>query len=85
MQEVTVTPTIEPTATPTATVTPTPTFTPVPTLNYYVEMVTPDGEPARLAREISMGEYLTILLLLAILVSMWSMFLSNKRAAAKRG
>lgn len=83
MQEVTETPTLEPTAEPTATLTLTPTVTPTATPNYYVEMTTPGGEPARLVREITIGDYWIILLLFAVLVSMWSMWLIGRKA--KRG
>lgn len=54
------------------------TMTPVPTLNYYVEMTTPDGEPARMVREVSTGDYLVILLLFALLVSIWLMWFLDR-------
>lgn len=65
-----------PTSTPTDTPTPTATFTPTP--NYYVELTTPAGEPARIAREVSIADVVTIFLLFALLVSIWGMYFSNR-------
>jgi hypothetical protein len=61
---------------PTATFTPSPT--PEPTPNYYVELTTPAGEPARIARELSVADYVIVLILLAILVSMWAQFILRR-------
>jgi hypothetical protein len=74
METETLTPT--PTYTPTDTPTPTPTFTPTP--NFYVEMVTAEGNPARLVREASVADMAIILLLVALLVSIWVMYIQNR-------
>jgi hypothetical protein len=60
---------------PTETPTPTPTYTPTP--NFFIEMVTPGGEAARLERTVTVADYAVILLLLAILISLWSMYVMN--------
>jgi hypothetical protein len=65
-----------PTATPTETPTPTATFTPTP--DYYIELVTPGGEPARVSREMSIADYWIVMLLIAILISMWVIHFSNR-------
>lgn len=72
-----------PTETPTLTPTPTETFTPTP--DYFIEMVTPAGEPARISREISIADYWIIMLLIAILISMWIMHFSNRLGQKKKG
>lgn len=64
------------TPTPTVTFTPTPTLTPTP--DFYVTLTTPDGNPARIAREMSVADMWLILLLTAILLSMWLMWLINR-------
>lgn len=60
--------------TPTPTFTPTPTVTPTPsaTPEYYVLMWTPAGEGARIVLEMNMGDYWIILLLTAIVLSLWA-------------
>jgi hypothetical protein len=65
-----------PTATPTPTLTLTPTVTPTPTPNIYWEgTAEPDGLPVRVAREMSPGEYSSVLLQWAILISIWIFFI----------
>lgn len=71
------------TETPTPTATPTETPTPTPTLNYYVELETPGGEAARVSREINVADLTMILLLLAILVSVWLMYFSIRLKGGK--
>lgn len=71
------------TPTPTATLEPTltltPTNTPTPTPNFYVEMTAePSGLPARVGREMSIADYSVILLLVAILVSLWAMYIIDR-------
>lgn len=61
---------------PTLTLTPADTATPTP--DVYVMMTTPGGNDARMVREISSGDYLIILLLFAILVSIWVMYALNR-------
>lgn len=71
------TPTPTPTWTPTLTLTP--TNTPTPTPNIYFEMTAePSGLPARVAREMSPSDYTQILLLFAILVSLWIFFIVHR-------
>lgn len=61
------------------TITPTPTATPTATPNYYVEVtVEPSGAPARVGREMSVADYWIILLLFAILFSMWLMYVAYR-------
>lgn len=67
------------TPTPTPTITLTPSETPTATPNVYVEMtVEPSGEYARVGREMSIADYWIILLLVAILVSLWSMYMIER-------
>ncbi len=67
------------TPTPVPSETPTPTATYTPTANYYVEMTAePSGVPVRVAREVSVADYWMILLLTAILLSMWLMYGANR-------
>jgi len=74
MQFDTETPTPTPTLTP--TITPTPTLTPTPTPQYFYEATTEaDSLPVRFERTVTMGDYAVILLLVAVLLSMWVMFL----------
>jgi len=68
---------ITPTPTTTATA-PTVTPTATPTPNYYVELVTPGGEPARLVRETRPAQLMTNILLFALLVSSWLMYIVNR-------
>lgn len=70
------TPTPTLTLTPTQTSTPTATFT--PTLDYYVEMTTEAGEPARLLREVTVADTTSITLQAAILLSIWVMWLAQQ-------
>lgn len=67
------------TPTPTDTPTPTPTPTPTATANYYLEMLTPAGEGARVDRTLRLDEFTIILLLFAVLVSIWLMYLYRLR------
>jgi hypothetical protein len=71
------------TPTPTETLEPTltltPTNTPTPTPNFYWEMTAePSGLPARVAREMSPADYTQILLLVAILVSLWIFYIVGR-------
>jgi len=69
----------ETTETPEPTITLTPSPTPTATPNYYVEVTAePSGVPARIGREMSIGDYWIILLLFAILLSMWLMYVANR-------
>lgn len=61
---------------PTATFTPSPTFT--PTLNFYIEVTTPAGEAARIERTVTIADYTQIVLLFAILISLWVMFIVQR-------
>lgn len=65
-----------PTPTPTETPTPTATFTPTP--SFYIEVTLEPGIHARIARETSVADYGVILVLVAILISMWVMFLAYR-------
>lgn len=68
--------TATPTTTPTPTVTPTETATATPTPNLYIESTMEvSGEYARIAREMSMGDYWQIMLMTALLVSIWLMYI----------
>jgi len=62
------------------TETPTPTITPTPTatLNYYVELTTPGGEDARMVREAYVDELMTVALLIALIISIWLMYVVNR-------
>lgn len=77
--------TFTPTATNTPTETPTPTATYTPTFVYWVELTTPAGDPARLVREVSTGDYLVILLLFAILLSLWVFWIADRLKGGKKG
>lgn len=72
------------TETPTPTITPTPTATATPTPNYYVEMLTPAGEPARMVREVRPGEQMTNTLLFALLVSIWLQYIVKRLIGEKK-
>lgn len=73
METETPTPTLTPSVTPTATATFTPTY------DYYIEAtVEVTGQHVRIAREMSIADYWIIVLLVAILVSMWLMYITNK-------
>ena len=69
------------TETPTATLTP--SATPTPTPNYYIELPTRAGEPARIAREASAADLVIIFLLFAILLSMWLFRLTDRLKGEK--
>ncbi len=64
------------TPTPTETPTLTPTATATATPQYFVEVTTEAGEPARIMREVYPADLLIIVLLFAILVSMWLMYIT---------
>jgi len=71
------------TPTPTTTPTPDPTETATATFtatnDYYIESTLEvSGESARVAREMSMGDYWVIMVLTAILASMWLMYIANR-------
>lgn len=77
-------PTETPTPPPTETLTPTATYTPTP--NYYWEgTAEPSGVPVRVVREISASDYTIALLLFAILVSLWVMWLVTRLTSQKGG
>lgn len=61
------------TPTPTETLTPTPTYT--PTLVYYTETALSEGNGARFAREVTAGDFTIVILLAAILFTLWGMML----------
>lgn len=68
-----------PTATLEPTITPTPTETATPTPDYWVEMTAePSGAPARIGREATIVDYSVLLVLVAILVSMWAMYFADR-------
>lgn len=60
------------TPTPTETLTPSPTFT--PTLDVYMLTGLSDGAGARVDRTVSADGYMSNVLLVAILLSIWGMF-----------
>jgi hypothetical protein len=64
------------TPTPTETLTPTPTATATP--NFYIEVVTPAGEAARIERTITAGDWVIIVLLTLILASHWAIHIVEK-------
>ena len=59
------------------------TMTPTPTLDYYVEMTTPGGAPAHVEVGTSVADYWIILLLFAILFSIWLMYILNRLKEGK--
>lgn len=61
------------TPTPTETLTPTPTYT--PTLAYYTETALSDGQGARFDRTVTAGDFTIVLLLAAILFTLWGTLL----------
>jgi len=63
------------TETPTPSVTPTPSETPTPTLEFYSEMVLSEGSGARFERTVTAGDYTVVVLLAAILFTMWGYIL----------
>ncbi len=65
----------ETTETPTPTLTLTPSATPTATPDYYVEVTTEAGYPGRVSRDVSVADLWIIVLLIAVLVSMWLMFI----------
>jgi hypothetical protein len=58
--------------------TPTPSPTPTATPDYYVEMTTPQGDAARLSREVSIADLWMVGLLSAILFSQWLMHFADR-------
>lgn len=78
-----ITDTPTPTETLTPSATPTATSTPTPTPDYYIEVTTRAGNDARIVRETSVADQWVILLLLAILVSMWLMYIANRLKGGK--
>jgi hypothetical protein len=75
------TPTLTATPTPTITLTPTATYTPTP--QFFIEVTTPAGEAARIERAATGGDIVIILLLFALLASLWAMYLFDR--FGKRG
>lgn len=73
--------TVEPT--PTITLTPTATFTPTP--DVWIEVTTEAGAAARVGREVTVGDYMTNVLLFTILVSLWLMFVLVRLSQKKGG
>lgn len=74
---------MDPTETPTETleptITPTPTETFTPTPNVWVEMTAePSGLSARIGREATIVDYSILLVLIAILVSIWAMYFAQR-------
>jgi hypothetical protein len=72
------------TDTPTPTPTETPSGTPeatseaTPTVDYSIIVTADDGLPARVVREASTADIYIVLLLIAILASMWLMWIVNR-------
>lgn len=64
------------TETPEPTLTPTATFTPTP--NYYLEMLTPGGEAARIERTVTAGDWMIVVLLTLILASIWAKYVIER-------
>lgn len=64
--------------TETPTITPTPSATPTATPDYYVALTTPAGEDARMVREAYPDELMTVALLIALIVSVWLIFIVNR-------
>ena len=65
-----------------------PTEEPTPEVSpilYYVEMTTPDGSAARFDREMSVADYWIILLLIAILISIWVQYIPARLKGDKKG
>lgn len=60
-----------PSLTPTPSETPTPTATYTPTLAFYAETVLSEGQGARFERTVTTGDYTIVILLAAILFTMW--------------
>jgi len=56
--------------------------TEAPTVDYWIEVTTPAGEPARIAREASIVDLMVVVLLLSIVLSMWAMY-SMERLRSK--
>lgn len=68
---------------PTSTATPIPTPTPTATPDFYILVQTPAGADARISREASVVDLWVLLLLFAILVSMWLMYILNRLKGVK--
>jgi len=77
----TATPTGTPLPSSTPTITPTPTPTPTP--DYWVELITPGGEPARLVRETRPAQLMTNYLLFGLLISLWLMYIVDRLGKKK--
>lgn len=69
-----ITDTPSPSPSPTFTLTLTPSATPTATPDYYLVMTTPEGAPARIAREGTIFDVVIVLMLFAIFLSMWAMW-----------
>jgi hypothetical protein len=73
-----------PTFTPEPTLTLTPSATPTATPNFYIEMTMEvEGDYARVSRDVSIADYWIILLLIAILLSMWVMYIATRLKGEK--
>lgn len=72
-----------PTLTETPTITPTATETHTPTPDYYIEVTTEAGYPARVSREISVADASSLVLQFAIFVSLWAMFITIQLRGGK--
>lgn len=63
---------------PSPTPTVAPSCTATPPSSYYLEFTTPNGEPARVVREMRVADYPIILLLVGLLVSIWAIYLVRR-------
>jgi hypothetical protein len=66
------------TDTPAPTETPTPTETAPPTVSYWIEVLTPEGEPARIGREGTIFDVAVVVLLVLLLLSVWGMWITMR-------
>jgi hypothetical protein len=64
-----------PSLTPTPSETPTPTATFTPTLVYVVETTFSEGQGARFERVVTAGDFTIVILLAALLFTLWGMML----------
>jgi hypothetical protein len=64
-----------PSLTPTPSETPTPTATLTPTLAYYAETTLSEGQGARFERTVTAGDFTIVVLLAALLFTLWGMML----------
>ncbi len=66
----------------------TPEITPEATLaatpDFYIELVTPSGEPARIERLMTAGDLAIVFLLIVLLVSVWGFYLSPRGGKTNR-